>query len=66
MVGEADIWTQLAALLLELLRTAALAALVIVGAYVLLRAASVAYFRTKLEHFRSVMKELRGEHHGEE
>lgn len=34
--------------------------LVAVGLYVLVRTVSVAYFRTRLEYFRSVMREARG------
>lgn len=36
-----------------------MAVLAIAFAYVLVRAASFAFFRTRLEHFRSVLRELR-------
>ena len=36
----------------------------IVFAYLLVRAASFAYFRTKIEYLRQMMKELKGEENG--
>jgi hypothetical protein len=36
-------------------------ALVVIASYVLVRVCSFAYFRTKLEHARRVMREMRGE-----
>lgn len=33
----------------------------VVLAYVLSRAASIAYFRAKLEHYRAVLRETKGE-----
>lgn len=37
----------------------------IVLAYAIVRSASFAYFRTKLEYLRSVLKQLDGGHNGE-
>jgi hypothetical protein len=43
-----------------------LSPLLVALAYLIVRAASWAYFRTKLEHFRTTMKELKGGTDGEE
>lgn len=39
---------------------------IIVLAYAVVRSASFAYFRTKLEYLRSVLKQVNGEHNGKE
>lgn len=48
---------------MEVLQYVFYALCVIVVAYLVVRAASFAYFRTKLEYLRSVFKEIRG-HNG--
>lgn len=52
---------------MEALKWIAGAALLVVFAYIFTRVVSYAFFRTRLEHLRSTLKELNGGHkNGEE
>lgn len=61
------VWVDVADSLLAGARLVGMGAAIVLLVYVCVRAASVAHFRTRLEHLRNVLKEMnKGEDHGKE